>query len=100
MKVSEFIGHARDELFKGWTQGAYRTNKGQVCAVGALERVAMQNLSEVATAGKAQEAINAKAKEVYGVHRVQSINDRSTTGQQDMLDLFDKTMIGLEERGE
>jgi hypothetical protein len=38
--------------------------------------------------------------EIHGAHRVQHVNDRATTTKQDMLNLFDKTIIGLEERGE
>lgn len=99
MKVSEFLAQARDELFKGWTKGSYQNEDGQCCAIGAIERVAMNTMA-IEEAGKAQEAINAKAREVHGVSQVQHINDSMGTSKQDMLDLFDKTVIGLEERGE
>lgn len=99
MKVSEFLAQARDELFKGWTKGAYQNTQGQVCAIGAIERVALSTM-EIEAAAKAQQAINEKALEVYGMDIVQSVNDDRSTTKQDVLDLFDKSIIGLEERGE
>lgn len=42
MKASELCDAARGELHKGWVQGAYADHSGNVCAIGALERVAMQ----------------------------------------------------------
>lgn len=98
MKVSEFLAAARDEVFKGWTQRSYRTTAGAVCAVGAIERVAMATMA-IETAAAAQAALNAKALEVHGSSMVQSVNDKTSTSQQDVLDLFDKTVIGLEEQG-
>jgi hypothetical protein len=99
VKVSEFLAQARDELFKGWTKGSYQNSVGQVCAIGAIERVAMNTMA-IEEAARAQAAINAKALEVHGVSQVQHINDSQATSKQDMLDLFDKAVIGLEERGE
>lgn len=99
MKVSEFLAQARDELFKGWTKGSYQNQVGQVCAIGAIERVAMNTMA-IEEAAQAQAAINAKAREVHGVSQVQHINDSMGTSKQDMLDLFDKAINGLEEHGE
>jgi hypothetical protein len=99
MKVSEFLGEARDELNKGWTQRAYQNGDGEVCAIGAIERVAMRNLDTIQAAAEAQREIQSKAQEVYGKY-VQAFNDASTTSKQDVLDLFDKAIAGLEERGE
>lgn len=99
MKVSEFLAQARDELFKGWTKNHYRNGEGQVCAIGAIERVALSTMA-IEEAAAAQAEINAKAREIHGVEMVQHLNDSMGTSKQDMLDLFDKTVIGLEERGE
>jgi hypothetical protein len=99
MKVSEFLAQARDELFKGWTKNAYHNGEGQVCAIGAIERVALSTMA-IEEAARAQAEINAKAREIHGVDVVQHLNDAGKTSKQDMLDLFDKTVIGLEERGE
>lgn len=99
MKVSELLGEARDELAMGWTRHAYATTQGHVCAIGAIERVALRNM-DIAAAAKAQQEINRLAQEIYGESRVQEFNDRLNTRKQDVLDLFDKCIIGLEERGE
>jgi hypothetical protein len=99
MKVSELLGEARDELYKGWTQGSYVNNAGHVCAVGAIERVAMRH-QDIVAAAKAQAEINRLTAEIYGYNMVQSFNDRYNTSKQDVLNLFDKCIIGLEERGE
>jgi len=99
MKVSELLGEARDELDKGWTKGAYSTQQGHVCAVGAIERVALRHL-DIQAAAKAQAEINRLAAEIHNVDYVQSFNDRYGTSKQDVLNLFDKAIIGLEERGE
>lgn len=98
MKVSELLGEARDELAMGWTKGAYSHN-GSVCAVGAIERVALRTMDVVAAA-RAQAEVDRLAREIYGDSRVQEFNDRYSTSKQDVLDLFDKAIIGLEERGE
>lgn len=99
MKVSELLGEARDELAMGWTQRAYQNNVGQVCAIGAIERVALRH-QDIAAAAHAQAEINRLAGEIHGASAVQHFNDALGTRQQDMLDLFDKAIIGLEERGE
>lgn len=99
MKTSELLGEARDELYKGWTQGEYANHIGHVCAIGAIERVALRH-QDIVAAAKAQQEVNRLAKEIYGCSMVQSFNDRYNTGKQDVLDLFDKAIIGLEERGE
>lgn len=98
MKTSQLLGEARDELAKGWVKHAY-SNAGNVCAVGALERVAMRH-QDIVAAAKAQAELNRLSAEIYDATCVQYLNDRNRTSKQDMLDLFDKAIIGLEERGE
>lgn len=98
MKPSELLAEARDELYAGWTQGEYVSAVGNVCAIGAVERCAMRNMA-FAEAGVAQNALNAKALEIYGVNSVQRANDSMVSGKQDVLDLMDKCIIGLEEVG-
>jgi hypothetical protein len=111
MKVSELLAAARDELFKGWTQGKLKDNVGNVCAVGALRRATMGHIQEgsVAVFNKARTALNVKATEMkadvgmvdgFGPNiAVESFNDFGGTTKDDMLALFDKTIIGLEEVG-
>jgi hypothetical protein len=98
MKVSELLAEARDELASGWVRGAYSRNTGEVCAMGAIERVALRHM-DIQAAAAAQAEINRLTKEVYGVSQVQSFNDYVASGKQDVLDLFDKAIIGLEEQG-
>lgn len=102
MKVSEFLAQARDILSGSWTQGTYRnTITGTVCSKGACERVALSNLSEqgiITTAAYADRELEAKSLEIYSLGVI-SFNDETSTKHQDVLDLFDKTIIGLEEHG-
>lgn len=99
MKTSELLGEARDELDKGWAQSAYQTNAGNVCAVGAIERVAMRH-QDIRAAARAQAEVNRLAEEIHGASYVQHFNDQLGTTKQDVLNLFDKAISGLEERGE
>ena len=104
MKTSEFVSQARDEIHMGgWTQGAYRNTEG-VCVIGALDRVAMRNLQNggIQAHKPAQAALLEKAREMFPgtiAHSIPGYNDASGRTKQDTLDMFDKTIIGLEERG-
>ena len=106
MKASEHLAAARDEIEKGWTRGTLEDQAGNVCAVGAIKRVAEQNQStqldqfvEVATAGNgAAVALSMMTKEFGGNGSIMGFNDSHS--RQDVLTWFDKTIIGLEERGE
>lgn len=110
MKESELIADARDELSMGWTQRTImNSNTGSVCAVGALRRATLNNIQHGAAAlfAKARQTLNLKAREMaadvgigYPLAGVENFNDFNGTGKQDMLNLFDKAIIGLEERGE
>lgn len=81
MKASELLNEARDELYQGWAQGAHVTAEGSVCAVGAVQRCAMRHMA-FAEAGVAQNALNEKAKEIYNVGMVQSVNDHIARDKQ------------------
>ena len=100
MKVSEFLTEARAELDAGWIQGAWQNGNGDVCHEGACDRVAMRHLDQIPIAAAARAAIDAKAMEIYGLASGRSVNDTTGRQKQDMLDLYDKTILGLEERGE
>lgn len=105
MKASELAAEARDEIYMGWTQDEYSNMAGHVCAVGAVERVALRNMA-IAQAGIVQAALNEKAQEMFGqafgrnFDRVQSFNDDLHTTRDDVLALFDKVTLELGERGE
>ena len=106
MKASQHLAAARDEIEKGWTQGTLQDNAGNVCAVGALKRVADTNqptqldeFVEVATAGNgAATALSMMAKE-FGAMSIMGFND-TRASKEDVLAWFDKSIAGLEERGE
>lgn len=113
MKPSELVAQARDELFKGWAKGTLMNGEGSVCAVGALRRATMANVQNgaVGVFKEARQALNAKAVEMAAdvgidssywsapLTQVETFNDYRGTQKQDMLNLFDKTVIGLEETG-
>ncbi|WPH57783.1 hypothetical protein [Mycobacterium phage WXIN] len=103
MKTSEFIAEARDELFQGWTQGSYRSAQG-VCVLGALDRVVMRHLTNggVTARAEAQVEISKMAQELFPdiwQGNIPSLNDYFSTTKDDMLNLLDKSVIGLEEVG-
>jgi hypothetical protein len=106
MKASEFLAAARDEIEAGWVKGTLQDLAGNVCAVGAIKRVAEQNkptkldeFAAVCTAGNgAATALEMLAKE-FGSGSIMSFND-TRQDKQDVLNWFDKAIIGLEERGE
>lgn len=100
MKPSELSEAAREEIYMGWTKGEYQSYQGNVCAIGAVERVAMQNMA-IAEAGIVQDELNKKTKEMFGAqfNRVQEFNDARDTRHEDMLALFDKVTLFLQEQG-
>lgn len=106
MKASEFLASARDEIEKGWTRGTLQDLAGNVCAVGAIKRVAEQNkpqrlddFTAVCEAGNgAATALEMLAQE-FGASGIMGFND-TRREKQDVLNWFDKAIIGLEERGE
>ncbi|MBU8830851.1 hypothetical protein KL858_15510 [Mycolicibacterium goodii] len=58
----------------------------------------MRHLDQIAVAAQAREAIDATSRELCG-YRGRTFNDTKGRTKQDMLDLYDKTIAGLEERG-
>lgn len=84
---------ARAEVAKGWCQRALEDEHGNVCALGALNRV---------TSGDAR-CDQEMPEGLYGVlwdhvpdhQSVASYNNAETTTQQDVLNLFDKALSDL-----
>lgn len=104
MKVSELLAQARDELFKGWVSGKLLdVQSGGVCAVGALRRATMSNIQNGSSAvfWEARTELNRKACEMSNSRfdLVEHFNDHFASGKQDMLDLFDKAIVSVEEVG-
>lgn len=105
MKASEHLGAARDEIDKGWTRGTLQDHLGNVCAVGAISRVAAQAnpqgldaFVETCAAGNAAAAALDKVVQELGGNTIMEFNDTST--KEDVLNAFDKAIAQLEERGE
>lgn len=107
MKESELLAEARDELYKGWVQNTMASGNN-VCAMGALRRATMGNIQNGAAAvfNKARTALDLKATEMgediakgFRPASVMAFNDHLDTRKQDVLNLLDKTIIGLEEQG-
>lgn len=101
MKPSELVAEAHDEMAAGWVAGQYVTIDGEVCGIGALQRVAMRHMA-FAEAGVAQQALEAKAHELFQATSVQDINDRRDTHgtrKQDMLNMYWKVHLDLDEHG-
>jgi hypothetical protein len=96
MKASELIGMARDRLEKGWCQYTFSDSDGHVCAAAALGRA--MPAGQLAAYIHARDAVIRAAKE-QGFGSLIGFNDCPTTTKQDVLDLFDKVIISLEEKG-
>lgn len=105
MKDSEYLALARDEVEKGWTQRTLQDDMGNVCSVGAINRVAKQAqpqgldaFVDICTSGtNATAALDHVVREL-GSSSIMSFNDRSS--KLDVLNAFDKAIAQLEERGE
>lgn len=108
MKLSEFINEAKSHIETDWTQLAYRTHTGQVCAISALERTAMAHLTEGGPTllPKAKRMLESKVIEInpdlrFAVDNIiPNFNDRQNTTQEDVLAIFDKARTAAEEMGE
>lgn len=105
MLTSEFIDQSRDEVYKGWAQGSYRDHLGNVCILGAMDRVALRNISEggVNAHALAKVEICHTAAEMFPDlfnGRIPGFNDNAATTKDDVLALLDKTAMRLAEAGE
>ena len=104
MKPSEYLRAAREKIVQhGWTQGTIQDKRG-FCALGACAKVcedrARLEMSDARMYHTAQRALADKCKEIYGRVNVVTVNDTPGRTQQEMLDLFEKAAISLEEKGE
>ena len=109
MKASEFLAMAHDEIDKGWTQGKVQDQAGNVCAVGAMRRVAEQQMGQgldgfidVCSAGSAAAGSLAGVAMELTDNRFVGIPGFNDTREdkQEVLNWFFKALAQLEERGE
>jgi hypothetical protein len=102
LKVSEFLGEARDEIANHYTRGQMRNDNGdgEVCSRGAIRRVAARHLDQLDVAYRADAALLAAVREVSGFadSSIERAHDHSD--QEYMLNIFDKAICGLEEIGQ
>ncbi len=94
MKDSETIWAARDLIEAGWCKHALRNIHGDVCLAGAVAEVTGVYSLKTRVLRHLLETLTGST---YGC--LISFNDRPTTTKQDVLDLFSKTAIRLEESG-
>jgi hypothetical protein len=105
MLTSEFVDGVRDEVYKGWTKGAWRRESGDVCIVGAMDRVALRNLTEGGPKAHAlakKEICHTAAEMFPDIFKgsIPGINDYGSTTKDDVLALLDKTAMRLAEAGQ
>lgn len=97
MKPSELLEAARDELDKGWIQNKVCSPQG-VCALGAWARATHDMGASSTVAVAALNALRAKSWEIYN-NSIPVVNDADDRLKEDMINLFDKAIIGLWEKG-
>jgi hypothetical protein len=111
MKPSEVLVEMRDVLAaRGWTQNCYMDEPGRRCLLGAAAAVwspercpalsaaltALEDkIAEMYPCGAALRSVNSHAGSSLPV-----FNDAPGRTLQEILDLIDKTLIGLEEKGQ
>ncbi len=112
MKDSEYLWAAKDYIEKhGWCQEAVQ-RQDRVCAVGALNAVILGNPSVTYANAEDVEskeaALEIRRRIVYALEgrlsrpglELYQYNDSPRTVKQDILDLFEKTAISMEEQGQ
>ena len=105
MLTSDFVDSVRDQVYQGWTKCAYRRSNGDVCILGAMDRVALQNLTEGGPKAHAlaKKEICKTAAEMFPdifEGNIPGLNDHCATTKDDVLALLDKTAMRLAEVGE
>lgn len=109
MSASEVLGQARDIVANGWCKGALNDHRGNHCALGALYAAEAKDVFEPSIlSGDARVAFGAIsdiAEELgytfdWGHGNIVAFNNAPETTHQDVLNLFDKAIAGLEERGQ
>jgi hypothetical protein len=113
MKPSEVLAQMRDVLeTRGWTQKCYTDGLGRRCLLGAAAPQGIWTPELCAATSAALTALEDKIVEMYpggaGIRsfysspgdRIPIFNDAPGRTKQEVFDLIDKTLIGLEEKGQ
>lgn len=111
MKTSEVLERARTEVARGWTKGEYVNEGGNVCALGAVHRACGHRFDQhgypvtesdgpLSECSIACAALRAHLGEFGDFVFIEDFNDDEGIVQQDVLNLFDKAIGTLQERGE
>jgi len=101
--TSEILSDARGRLDRGWCQGTSADEHGNLCAMAAVSAAvlyAKQLGVETHTVfPHPSDALSEKVKEFGSYETVVQFNDDPRTSKQDVLNLFDKAILGLQEKG-
>lgn len=101
MKTSKILSDARGRLDRGWCQRVGADEHGNLCAVAAVgvAESAAIGLGVSPTIPYPVDALYEKLKEFGSYQTLVEFNDDPHTSKQDVLNLFDKTILGLQEKG-
>lgn len=108
MNQSEFLTAARDRIARGWIKGAVSAPDG-VCLIGALDRVSRDHgLKNYDLYSNGLALVRQKVAEMWpgvkcwydSLPDPIAFNDDSQRTHQDVLDVFDKAILGAQERGD
>lgn len=85
--VQDLVNAKRYILEHGWCQGTFEDFSGRVCVMGAVDKIGRYdyNYSRVLEATRALESMTPG-------RLLASFNDDARTTEQDILDLFDRTI--------
>lgn len=95
MKTSEFLRNAREHVNRGWCKRKGRDEYGNVCVMGAICRAE----AEMGAFNTGYAVLRDQLKEFGYPPNLVLFNDAPETTKQDVLNLFDKAILSLEERG-
>jgi hypothetical protein len=98
VKTSEFLAQAKGVIeTEGWIQGDLFNALG-VCPEGAMKFAAIHHMTPGWHEGR--KAFRDKIYEMYGELSISRWNDEPGRTKREVLEVFEKTIIGLEERGQ
>jgi hypothetical protein len=111
MKTSEYLTAARERVAEGWVQGIFEDYRGYVCTTGALRRAEENHNIQPGTYAEGRAVLVNKILEEYPVGMwtllasegslisIPVWNDHKGRTQQEVLNMFDKSILALQEEG-